>query len=170
MSLQIVAVKNECMGFNRPQLREVSLYAFYRAEHLRNRRSRKVYKYVLYPRQSALQLIHLTPQSRAGVCLRHSISSSPLNQNRYFHCTDIYRIHRGLASKTVPVNEVVFSRSTVLTSPPIKDTRLRLAGPSVYAKMSLCHSSRLSRLYSPCVYSQGKSANMRVAGMWISAC
>lgn len=68
------------MGFDRPQLQEVSLNAFCQAAHLRDRISREAYKYVLYPWQFALQYIHLTTQSRAGLCLRQLISSSPLSR------------------------------------------------------------------------------------------
>ena len=37
------------MGFNRPQLRELSLNVSYQAAHFGDRMSREVYKYVLYP-------------------------------------------------------------------------------------------------------------------------
>ncbi|KAL2698230.1 hypothetical protein AAEP93_010940 [Penicillium crustosum] len=116
MSLQIVAVEGG-HGFQQA-LKEVPLNAFYQAEHLRNRMSREVYKYVLYPRQFALRFIHLTAKSSRLV-------SEPLD-----------KIHHGPASQTVPVRDNALSRLTVPTSQPIKETRLRLTGQSVYATRS----------------------------------
>ena len=55
----------------------------------------------------------------------------------------MYRIHRGPASQTVPVKDIVLSRSTVPTSQPIKETRLRLA-VQVSMRRSRRRSSRLS--------------------------
>jgi hypothetical protein len=119
---------------------EVSPNAVYQAAHLRERTSREVYKHVVCPRQFALRFIHLTLQSRAGLCLSHLISS-PFDQNRIFHCTDIYRIHRGRASQKVPVKSC--SPSAVPTSQPTKRQDLGWL-VQVFVGRGLRHSSRRS--------------------------
>lgn len=98
-------------------------------------RSREAYKYVLWPWQFALRFIHLTAKSSRLVY-------EPLDKfflfdpELKFHYTDIYRIHRGPASQTVPVRDNALSRLAVPNSQPIKETRLRLTGQSVYATRS----------------------------------
>lgn len=153
------------MGFNRFQLRELSLNAFYQAEHLRNRRSRVVYKYVLYPQLFAPQFIHLTTQSRAGLCRRQLISSSPLNQNRYFHCTAIYRIHRGPAARQC-LGKILLSAHPLCQ--PASRSKRQDSGWLVQVSMQRClrYSSRLSRsTVQPLGVFTRESANIHVAGM-----
>lgn len=54
---------------------------------LTNQKSWVVYKYVLYPRQIALQLTHLTLQIRAGLYLSHLISPLPLTAAKWADST-----------------------------------------------------------------------------------
>ena len=66
------------------------------AEHVRDR-SREAYKYVLFPQQFVLQYYHLATQSRAGLRFEAPDKFFPLTYWN-FHCTDIYRLHRGPTS------------------------------------------------------------------------
>ena len=110
MSPQIVAVKRR-HGFQQASIRIGVLQCLLPSKHLRNRRSREPYKYVPCALQFALQFIHLTTQSRAGLCPRHSIGY-PLWSSTKIRCTDFYRIHHGPASQTVPVRDMISTRCT----------------------------------------------------------
>ncbi|CRL30845.1 unnamed protein product [Penicillium camemberti] len=134
MPLQIVAVERR-QEFNRPQLRELSLNAFCQAENLCNRRSREAYKYVLY-----LPAVCSTIDSLDSAKSSRIVSES------------LDRIRRGPASQTVSVKDIVLSRSTVPNSQPTKETKLRLAGPSVCDEISATVAD-----WADCTASMGNS-------------
>lgn len=129
-------------------------------------RSREVYKYVLYPRQFALHFDHLTTQSRAGLVPEALDKFSPLIEQWNFYCTDIYRIHRGPASQTVHVRDVIPSRSTLPFTPAGQKYEIWVSWSKCLCEdVSAIAADSADLLYSPCVYSHGKSANIHVAGM-----
>jgi hypothetical protein len=97
-------------------------------------RSRETYKYVLYPRQFTLRLIHLTLQSREDLCLRHSISSPSLSRTEL---SAVLTFIEYIVDQQVNACERYDTRQMYCHSrQPIKDTSFGLAGQSVYAKMS----------------------------------
>jgi hypothetical protein len=143
------------MGFNRPQLREVSFNACYQAEHVRDRMSREA--------MNTSFTIWSLDYARAGLVSEALDKFFPFNPVLDFHCTDISMIHHGPASQTVPVRDMIPCPSTVPLVPA--DPKRQDFGWLVKVSMQRSLSKAADSLSHPLMYPRLKRATFHAAGM-----